>query len=124
MNRQFKPNENSPVQNLEGRMRRLSLVMSLAGLGLMCAGLTDMLITGDPFSLPGLAVVPLKPLIWGHTAPLGIMLASAGVLLLGLLPAVRVVLAIWLFIRAHNPGGTLVAVVVLMELILSIHLGG
>jgi uncharacterized membrane protein len=48
---------------------------------------------------------------------------SAGVLLLGLLPAIRVFLAGLLYVRSRNLLGTLVSAVVLLELFLSIRIG-
>jgi uncharacterized membrane protein len=115
--------EESPMKRLESRMQKVSLMVSLASLGLMCFGLIDMLFSGDSFSLPGVAVVALQRLISLHSAPLGLALVSAGVLLLGLLPAIRVLLAVWLYVRSRNLSGTLVAAVVLLELLLSIRLG-
>ena len=120
---QSKSSTEGPVRSLESRMRKLSLVISVAGLGLMCFGLMDILFNGGSFSLPGLAVTPIESLISGHGASLGMTLASAGIFLLGLLPAMRVLVAAWLFLRSHNAGATLVAVVVLLELLVSIHLG-
>ncbi|MFY9707970.1 MAG: DUF1634 domain-containing protein [Desulfobacterales bacterium] len=104
-------------------MQKASLVVSLAGLGLMCFGLIDMLVNGDSFSLPGVAVVSLQHLLFLHQAPLGLALVSAGVLLLGLLPAIRVFLAGLLYVRSRNLLGTLVSAVVLLELFLSIRIG-
>jgi uncharacterized membrane protein len=115
--------EESPVKHLESRMQKVSLVVSLASLALMCFGLIDMLFSGDSFSLPGIAVVPLQRLISLNPEPLGLALASVGVLLLGLLPAIRVLLAVWLYVRSRNLFGTMVAAVVLLELLLSIRLG-
>lgn len=115
--------EESPAKRLESKMQRVSLVVSLASLGLMCFGLIDMLFSGDSYSLPGVAVVALQRLISLHLSPLGLALASTGVFLLGLLPAIRVLLAAWLYVRSRNLFGTMVAAVVLFELLLSIRLG-
>jgi uncharacterized membrane protein len=123
MTGKFEPSEEAPAMRLERSMQKASLVVSLAGLGLMCFGLIDMLLNGDSFSLPGFAVVSLSGLVFLHQAPLGLALASAGVLLLGLLPAIRVLLAGLLYVRSRNLLGTLVAAVVLLELILSIRIG-
>jgi hypothetical protein len=119
----FEPSEPQPAESLENRMRKASLLISLAGLGLMAVGLIAMLCSGDTFALPGFAVVSLENLILLHPAPLGLTLASAGILLLGLLPAVRVLMAAWLALRSHNLLGTLVATVVLVELLVSIRIG-
>jgi uncharacterized membrane protein len=113
MNGTSERSEESPV----------SLVVSLVSLALMCFGLINMIFNGDSFSLPGIAAVAMHPLISLQPAPLGLSLASTGVLLLGLLPAIRVLLAVWLYMRSRNLFGTMVAVVVLLELMLSIRLG-
>ena len=123
MTGKFEPSEETPAKRLESRMQKASLVVSLVGLGLMCFGLIDMLVNGDSFSLPGFAVVSLQRLFQLHQAPLGLALASAGVLLLGLLPAIRVFLAGLLYVRSRNLLGTLVSAVVLLELFLSIRIG-
>jgi len=115
--------EESPEKRLESKMQRVSLVVSLVSLGLMCFGLIDMIFSGDSLSLPGVAVLALKRLIFLHLLPPGLALASTGVLLLGLLPAIRVLLAIWLYVRSRNLFSTMVATVVLLELLLSIRLG-
>ena len=123
MTGKFEPSEETPAKRLESRMQKASLVVSLASLGLMCFGLIDMLVNGDSFSLPGVAVVSLQHLLFLHQAPLGLALVSAGVLLLGLLPAIRVFLAGLLYVRSRNLLGTLVSAVVLLELFLSIRIG-
>ena len=110
------------VEMLENRMRRVSLVISLLGLGLMCFGLTDMLVGGDAFSLPGADALPLGSLMHFPSGPMGRMFASSGVILLGLLPAIRVILALSLYLRLKDGFSMLVAAIVLLELLLSIRL--
>jgi hypothetical protein len=111
-----------PVERLENRMRKVSLVISLLGLGLMSFGLIDMLAGGDVFSLPGADALPLGSLIHFPSEPTGLMFASSGVILLGLLPAIRVILALWLYLRLKDVFSMLVAAIVLLELLLSIRL--
>ena len=48
---------------------------------------------------------------------------SAGVILLSMLPAIRVVLAIWLYLRSRDLLNTAGALVVFLELLASIRLG-
>ena len=115
--------EESPAKRLESKMQKVSLVVSLVSLGLMCFGLIDMLFSGDSYSLPGVAVVALHRLISLQPSPLGLALASTGVLFLGLLPAIRVLLAVWLYVRSRNLFGSIVAAIVLLELLLSIRIG-
>jgi hypothetical protein len=111
-----------PVERLEDRMRKVSLVISLLGLGLMSFGLIDMLVEGDVFSLPGADALPLGSLMHFPSGPMGLMFASSGVILLGLLPAIRVTLALWLYLRLKDVFSMLIAVTVLLELLLSIRL--
>ena len=111
-----------PVERLEDRMRKVSLVISLLGLALMSFGLIDMLVEGDVFSLPGADALPLGRLIHFPPGPMGLMFASSGVILLGLLPAIRVTLALWLYLRLKDVFSMLIAVTVILELLLSIRL--
>lgn len=112
-----------PVEMLENRMRKVSLVISLLGLGLMGFGLIDMLVGGDAFSLPGAYALPIGSLTHFPSGLMGLMFASSGVIVLGLLPAIRVILALWLYLRLKDVFSMLVAVIVLSELLLSIRLG-
>ena len=115
--------KSEPAEGLEARMRKVSLVVSLLGLALMCYGFLETLFSGTAFSLPGHAVLPLKDLLSLPTASLGLVSMSAGVILLSMLPAIRVVLAIWLYLRSRDLLNTAGALVVLLELLASIRLG-
>ena len=110
------------VETLENRMRKVSLVISLLGLGSMSFGLIDMLAGGDAFSLPGADALPLGSLIRFPSGTMGLMFASSGMILLGLLPAIRVTLALWLYLRLKDVFSMLIAVTVILELLLSIRL--
>lgn len=124
MTAKFETPEEAPAKRLEGRLQKVSLVVSLAGLGLMGFGLIDMLVSGDAFALPGFPVVELQRLVFFKPASsTGLALASAGILLLGLLPTMRVLLALCLYVRTRDLLSTLFGAVVLLELLLSIHLG-
>jgi len=81
-----------------------------------------MLVGGDAFSLPGADVLPLGSLINFPSGPMGLTLASSGVILLGLLPAIRVIMALLLYLRLKELFSTLIAVIVLLELIFSIRM--
>jgi len=104
------------------RLRATWVRMSL--IGLMCSGFIEMLLnaTDASLALPGAAVLPLKALIHLQTSSLGLILASAGVIVLCLLPAVRVILALWLYLRLRDLLNTLIAVTVFLELLVSIHI--
>ena len=118
----YRPSVREAAERLETRMRMVSLVVAVFGLGLMSSGLVDMLIGGDAYSLPGAGVLPLGILINFPPASIGLMSASAGVILLGLLPAIRVILALWLYLRLRALLSMLIAVIVLLELLLSIRM--
>jgi len=104
-------------------MRKVSLVVSLLGLALMCYGFVETLFSGATLSLPGRAVLPLNELLSLPVASLGLVSMSAGVILLSMLPAIRVVFAIWLYFRSRDLLNTAGALVVFLELLASIRLG-
>jgi uncharacterized membrane protein len=110
--------------DLEERMRKVSLGVSLAGVGLMVAGFVDMLINEASFSIPGGSVLPLPSLVHLSQTPLSLVAMSAGIVLLALLPALRVLLALWLYLRHRDGLNTLAALIVFLELLLSIVIGG
>jgi uncharacterized membrane protein len=116
--------EGVPAEGLEARMQKVSRAVSLGGMGLMCSGFIEMLshATDHTFALPGAAVLPLRDLIHLHTSSLGLILTSAGVIVFCLLPAVRVILALCLYLRSRDLFSTLIAVVVFLELLVSIHI--
>jgi uncharacterized membrane protein len=120
----FPCSEGAPAEGLEARMQKVSRVVSIGGMGLMFSGFIEMLLnaTDSSLALPGAAVLPLKDLIHLQTSSLGLILASAGVIVLCLLPAVRVILALWLYLRLRDLFNTLIAVVVFLELLVSIHI--
>ncbi len=103
-------------------MQKVSLVFSLAAFGLMIYGFTCSLMTGDSLSFPGHPVPPLQGLILHPSMSLGETWMSVGVLLLGILPSVRVLLALWLYFRSKNLWSTFIALIVLLELLLSLRL--
>jgi hypothetical protein len=120
--RKSQPSNQEPLERLETGMRRVSLVVSVLGLGLMSFGLIDMLVGGDAFSLPGADALPLGSLINFPSGPMGLTLVSSGVILLGLLPAIRVIMALLLYFRLKELFSMLIAVIVLLELIFSIRM--
>jgi uncharacterized membrane protein len=115
---------NKPTDDLEATMQRLSLIVSLVGLGLMLAGFLDMLILGTSSSIPGGSVLPLPRFTHPSQAPTGLAAMSGGIVLLALLPSLRVLLAMWLYLRRHSLLNTLVALIVFVELLISMGTGG
>ena len=110
--------------DLEARMQKISLVTSLLGLGLMVFGFVDVLIHGVSLSIPGM--VALSPLMIksGGRIPLGLATMSAGIVVLALLPILRVLLALSLYLRNRQVLNVVVALLVFIELLLSVRTGG
>jgi uncharacterized membrane protein len=109
--------------DIEATMKQVSLLLSLAGLALMVAGLVLMLLEGATFSSTDISA--LGPLPFGDwkTATPGLAVVSLGIILLSILPIVRVLLALRLYWRGRkllDAGATLV---VLVELLASIIVG-
>ncbi|GAB4540853.1 MAG: hypothetical protein Kow0063_31140 [Anaerolineae bacterium] len=109
--------------DLEATMQRVSLIVSAVGLGLMIAGFVATLIIGASSSIPGDPVLPFSRLVYPSQAPVSMVAMSAGIVLLTLLPAIRTLLALWLYLRHHSVLNALVALIVFVELLLSIRAG-
>jgi uncharacterized membrane protein len=109
--------------DLEATMKRVSQVLSVVGFSLMAAGLALMLSSGASFSSMEISALGIFPLSQWVRAPLGLATTSVGIILLGLLPVVRVAMALWLYARQRDLLDTATTAVVLFELLLSIRLG-
>lgn len=110
--------------DLEARMQKISLVISLLGLGLMMFGFIDLLIHGGSLSIPGmitLSPLTIKP---GMRIPLGLATMSAGIVTLALLPILRVLLALLLHLRNRQVLNLVVALLLFIELLASVRTGG
>ena len=112
-----------PVEVLERHMQKVSLVLSLVGLALMAIGLTDNLVHGEKYSLPGPAALTFGNLIHLRSESLGTFTTSLGVILLGLIPGIRVALALQLYLRLRDLFSVCITLAVFMELLASIYLG-
>ncbi|MCG3211101.1 MAG: hypothetical protein FOGNACKC_04738 [Anaerolineae bacterium] len=110
--------------DLEATMQGLALAVSLIGLSLMVSGYIFYLLMGARLMLPGLAVLPLTMLAHPLQEPLSQYAMSIGIVLLALLPAARVLLALWMYIRQRNLINVLAALVVFLELVWSMQAGG
>lgn len=108
---------------LESRMQKVSLVVSVVGLGLMILGFIAQVITGSALSIPGSSVLSFIMLAHLAEAPLSLAAMSIGIILLALLPMVRVVLALWLYLHGHNLVNMAAALVVMLELLMSLFSG-
>jgi uncharacterized membrane protein len=112
----------APGENLELKMRKVSLVVSLIGLGLMCFGFLGWLASATVFLLPGNSVPSLGSLLRLQSTGWSLMAMSAGIVLLGMIPTIRVAFACWLYLRERDLRGAFIALIVLLELMLSIRL--
>lgn len=101
----------------------VSRVISLAGLGLMVAGLLIKVARMASVSIPGGSSLSLVGLLELTHEPLSLDAMSVGILFLALLPAVRVLLASGEFIRRRETLSALAALIVLLELLVSIRAG-
>ncbi|MBN1221114.1 MAG: DUF1634 domain-containing protein [Anaerolineae bacterium] len=101
-------------------MQRLSLVVSLGSLSLMMGGFVVKLLSGGIIlSLPGVSVLPLAMLVHPSPGAVSLDMMSTGIVLLALLPTARVVLALWLYLQRGEVLNILAALIVLLELLLS-----
>jgi len=112
-----------PENDLETKMRTISLVVSLLGLGLMVFGFVDVLLHGASLSLPGMAALTPLTLKTGTQIPLGLAAMSAGIVLLSLLPILRVLLALSLYMQSRQVLNIVVALLVFIELLVSARIG-
>ncbi len=110
--------------DIEGSMKRISQVFSIAGFGLMVTGLILMLLSGVSVSSVGISALGIFPFAaWGK-ASLGLVVTSVGIILLALLPVARVLMALWLYWRGRDPLNAGATLVVFLELLVSIWVGG
>jgi uncharacterized membrane protein len=110
--------------NIEAKTRRVSLIVSLVSVSLMILGFTDAVLNGTTLSVPGRSVLPVSMLLHVSQVPVSLATMSVGVLLLALLPAVRVLLAVVLYISERGALNAAVSLVVLVELLVSMRAGG
>jgi uncharacterized membrane protein len=113
-----------PYPDLEATMQRISLVTSVLGLALMVFGFLDMLSLGTSLSIPGTTALSLPVIKSGTRIPLSLLTMSAGILVLVLLPILRVLLALSLYVRNRQVLNAVVALFVFVELVVSVRTGG
>ena len=113
-----------PQIDLEATMRKISLVTSLLGLGLMVFGFVDLFVQGASLSIPGMSA--LSPLLIRSGARISVSLVtmSAGIVILALLPMLRVLLALSIYLRSRQVLNVVVALLVFVELLMSVRTGG
>jgi hypothetical protein len=119
----LKNDDQDPPENMETAMQKISLGVSLLSLGLMIAGITLFLLRGNFVAVPGTSVLPASDFIHPLQYRTTMLIMSAGIILLALLPALRVLMALSLYIRSRVLINILAALIVLIELILSMRTG-
>jgi len=112
-----------PTLNLEKTMQIVSRVVSLLGLGLMVIGFADMILGGAKLSPPGLSALTLPKLANFTSRPFSTVTMSTGIILLAILPGIRVGLAFYGYLQQRKLVNSLVALIVLVELLISIRAG-
>jgi hypothetical protein len=115
--------DQDPPENMEVAMQKISLAISVLSLGLMIAGMTFFLLRGNFVAVPGRSVLPASDFIHPLQYRTTMLVMSAGIILLALLPALRVLMALSLYIRSRTLINILAALIVLVELILSMRAG-
>jgi uncharacterized membrane protein len=109
--------------DLEGTMKQVSLLLSVAGFALMVAGLILMLLEGVTLSSTDISALSPFPISeWTGASP-GLAVTSLGIILLALLPIVRVLLALRLYWQKRDLRDAAATLVVFLELVLSIRIG-
>jgi uncharacterized membrane protein len=110
--------------DLEAKMQKVSLVVSLIGLGLMGVGFADMLVNKTSLYVPGESALSFSKLVHWTQWPVSLDAMSLGIILLALLPIVRVLLALWVYAHHRDMLDTLVALIVILALLFSMQIGG
>jgi uncharacterized membrane protein len=113
-----------PQSGLEAKMQKISLVTSLVGLGLMVFGFADVILHGASLSMPGMAAMSPQLIESGARISPGLLAMSAGIVVLALLPILRVLLALSLYLRKRQALNVMVALLVFIELLVSVRTGG
>jgi uncharacterized membrane protein len=82
-----------------------------------------MLIGRASLSMPGPSALQPGVLKAGAPVPVALAVMSVGIVLLALLPILRVLLALWLYGRRRDMLNALAALVVFLELVISLRGG-
>ncbi len=89
----------------------------------MLAGFASMIFGGMTLSPPGASALTLPKLTTFTNRPFSSVSMSAGIILLAILPGIRVGLAFLEYLRQRKLLDSLVALIVLVELLVSIRAG-
>jgi uncharacterized membrane protein len=110
-------------RHLDRWMRRSSLAISAVAVASMLAGLGEGLVSGSLHGLTRQSAIPVPALLSPAGTPFGLFAMSLGIVLLALLPGLRVMLAAGLYAGRRRVGDALVALVVFVELVVSMLTG-
>ena len=108
---------------LDHWMRRMSFVVSVCAVLAMILGLVDIVATGAQDQFAKAAAIPTSSLWHPAGHPFGIYAMSLGIVLLSLLPGLRVLLAGVLYASRRDLTDAAVALLVLVELLVSMLTG-
>lgn len=111
-------------EDIEAAMKKVSVIVSSVAGALMIGGLAYLVASGESLVVPGGPVFPFPRFLHPTTGDLGILAMSAGIVLLGLLPSVRVLLALGIYVRRRMVLDIVVAIIVVVELLGSMAGGG
>ena len=106
-------------EDVEVAMKGAAVAVSSAAVVLMFGGLLAFLTAHGLGSWPGVSVAPLGGFLHQRRIDKPLLAMSAGIVLLGLLPALRVVLAFGIYARRRKIIDAVIALIVLLELIVS-----
>lgn len=118
----FKPITGKTPTPLEVQDQRVSLAVSLLAVALMLGGFGAVVGGGGVWGVPGHPACPLTTIF--YQLPSGWTAMSLGIMLLGLLPLMRVTLAVASYGHERKWIDLLAALIVLAELLLSMVWGG
>lgn len=115
--------KNDDMEKLEITMQLLSRVVSLVGIGFMSFGFIRLIIVRGILNIPGNPTLPFPEFLELTHEPISFLAMSGGIILLALLPSVRVLIALFTYLRRKDIFDVLVAVIVFLELLFSIRSG-
>ena len=118
----FHKGKDRSSDRIEKGMKRISLGVSLLSLMLMVSGFVLLFFSGNTYFLPGTPAFPMESVLSWSPRSLDLFLMSLGIILLGLVPAARLLLAIGAYLLGGDLQNVLVSLVVLLELLLSMRL--
>lgn len=99
------------------------MLISIIALGLMAIGFVETMTDTRHIILPGTSALPLSQLISPHSFFNGLPAMTMGAILLAAIPTARILWAIWIYVKVRDFVDVAVAIVVLVELFLSVRIG-